>query len=100
MRRKKTMSEHNLNDQVVGVEVEDLQNGHDYDTYAKAMCDKVSAHVNDCQRCQRRLSFDPIEKALLKSHSIKNECFELIAFIAVGIFIIILLQGKQIFTSR
>ena len=54
-------------------------------------CDKIQTHVTECVICQRRLSFDPIEKALLKTHSVKNEIIELLAFIATGCMIIIIL---------
>ena len=61
----------------------------DYATVAQRMCDGVSEHVHECKRCQRRLSFDPIEKSLLQTHSITNEILELIAFIVLGLMIII-----------
>lgn len=54
-------------------------------------CLDIQTHVNYCFTCQKRLSFDPVEKALLKSHSIKNEIIELTAYIATGIIIILLL---------
>ena len=67
----------------------------DYDTYSERMCDKISTHVHHCKQCQRRLSFDPVEKALLKTHSVKNEILELCAFIILGVMIIIILQLKN-----
>ena len=75
----------------------------DYETYSQKMCDRVTTHVHQCKQCQRRLSFDPIEKALLKTHSVKNEIFELIAFMVLGIVIIILVHiaktGKSLIQS-
>ncbi len=52
------------------------------------LCDDVADHVHQCMKCQRRLSFDPIEKALLKSHSIKNEILEFLAFLVMGCVVI------------
>lgn len=71
----------------------------DYDTQASKMCDNIYAHVHQCNHCQRRFSFDPIEKALLKTHSVKNEIMELIAFIALGIIIIVLVHVKTRYTT-
>ena len=56
------------------------------------ICDNISRHVSECKTCQRRLSFDPIEKALLKTHSVKNEIMELIAYIVTGIVLIVALH--------
>ena len=55
-------------------------------------CDKLIDHVSMCTYCQKHLSFDPVEKALLKTHSVKNELFEVILYIAIGIFVIICLR--------
>lgn len=63
----------------------------EYIVETKIVCDEIAKHVYQCQVCQRRLSFDPIEKSLLKTHSIKNEIFELLAFIIFGILIIFML---------
>ena len=52
------------------------------------LCDDVSDHVHQCMQCQRRLSFDPVEKALLKSHSVKNEIIEFLAFMVMGCVVI------------
>jgi hypothetical protein len=60
----------------------------EYERTSHEMCDKIREHVNLCKTCQRRLSFDPIEKALLKTHSVKNEVMELVAFVCLGIGII------------
>lgn len=56
------------------------------------ICNKVFLHVNQCITCQKRLSFDPIEKSLLKTRSVKNELMELLAYISTGIFIILVLR--------
>lgn len=64
----------------------------EYEVYSQNMCDKVNTHVHECKQCQRRLSFDPIEKALLKTHSVKNEILELIAFISLGVITIVTLH--------
>ena len=56
------------------------------------LCDDVANHVYNCRLCQRRLQFDPVEKALLKSHSVKNEVLEFTAFLATGCFIIVILS--------
>ena len=64
----------------------------EYEEQVDSVCDKISGHVHNCKQCQRRLSFDPVEKALLKTHSVKNEIFELIAFIILGIIIIFALH--------
>lgn len=53
-----------------------------------SLCDDVADHVHQCMLCQRRLSFDPIEKALLKSHSMKNEITEFLAFMMMGFVVI------------
>lgn len=66
----------------------------DYDEQATHMCDSIYTHVHQCNHCQRRLSFDPIEKALLKTHSVKNEILELIAFIFLGIMIILIVHAR------
>jgi len=60
----------------------------DYDKFSHEMCEKVTDHVYQCKVCQRRLSFAPVEKALLKTHSVKNEIIELVAFMTLGIVII------------
>jgi hypothetical protein len=52
------------------------------------LCDDVADHVEHCMLCQRRLSFDPIEKALLKTHSLKNEVMEFFAFVVTGLVVI------------
>ena len=59
---------------------------------SNGICDKIYLHVIKCITCQKRLSFDPIEKSLLKTRSVKNEIMELIAYISTGIFIIFVLQ--------
>jgi hypothetical protein len=56
------------------------------------ICDKIARHVHECKTCQRKLSFDPVEKALLQTHSMSNEIMELIAFLALGAIIIVALQ--------
>lgn len=66
----------------------------DYEERALNMCDSIYTHVHQCAHCQRRFSFDPIEKALLKTHSVKNEVLELIAFIALGIIIIFIIHVR------
>lgn len=52
------------------------------------LCEDVADHVHHCMVCQRRLSFDPIEKALLKTHSLKNEVMEFLAFTVTGLVVI------------
>lgn len=52
------------------------------------VCKKIVLHVHECHHCKRKLSFDPVEKALLKSVSIKNDVIELIAYIFNGLFIL------------
>jgi len=69
----------------------------EYERTSHQMCDKIRDHVHQCKTCQRRFSFDPIEKALLKTHSVKNEVMELIAFISLGagiVFIIYMLRKR------
>lgn len=61
------------------------------DNIKQSICDKISTHVHECKTCQRKLSFDPVEKALLKTHSIKNEIMELVAFVSMGAMIIVIL---------
>jgi hypothetical protein len=56
------------------------------------LCKKIELHVLECSKCQKQLQFNPIEKALLKSYSIRNDIFELVTFIATGIFMIIILE--------
>lgn len=48
------------------------------------VCKKIVLHVHECHDCKRKLSFDPVEKALLKSVSIKNDIIELIIYIFNG----------------
>ena len=80
-------SEQNENDILLNVsEVE-----NEFALQSAMMCDKISEHVHGCATCQRRLSFDPVEKALLKTHSVKNEVMELVAFLTAGLFIIVVL---------
>jgi len=67
----------------------------DYEEKALSICDKIYSHVNQCKHCQRRMSFDPVEKALLKTHSIKNEILELVAFLALGVLIIFVLRIRR-----
>jgi hypothetical protein len=74
-----------------------LNTSDEYEFVSNEMCDKIRQHVHQCKICQRRLSFDPIEKSLLKTHSVKNEIMELIAFISIGtgiIFILSILKSK------
>ena len=52
------------------------------------LCDDVADHVYNCSLCRRRLSFDPVEKALLRSHSLKNEVLEFLAFMVTGFVVI------------
>lgn len=56
------------------------------------ICEKIETHVNNCSQCKRRLAFDPVEKAILKSVSIKNDVIELTVYIFNGIFILFFLQ--------
>jgi len=67
----------------------------EYEQRAQAMCQQVSDHVHRCKQCQRRLSFDPVEKALLKTHSLKNEIFELLAFVSLGIVVVLTLRALR-----
>jgi len=55
-------------------------------------CDKLIDHVGRCRYCQRHLSFDPVEKALLKTHTLKNELLEVLLYIGMGILVIICLR--------
>jgi len=55
-------------------------------------CVKIQQHVHQCTDCKRKLSFDPVEKALIKSYSIKNDILELLVFIITGILLIIILN--------
>ncbi len=80
----------------------DMEDANDIkDMYSGAIkCEQVSNHVHECNICQRRLSFDPVEKALLKTHSVKNEIIELIAYIATGVIIIVVLHLLLKFKSQ
>lgn len=74
---------------------EEVQNNSseedEFSLETKVICDKIAQHVYQCETCKRRLSFDPIEKSLLKTHSVRSEIFELIAFIIFGIIVIVML---------
>ena len=59
------------------------------------LCKKIELHVLECSHCQRRLAFNPVEKSLLKTYSVKNEIIELIAYISLGIFLIFILSIFQ-----
>ncbi len=63
--------------------------GKTYDQLALDMCDKVHEHVLKCDLCKRRLSFDPVEKALLKTHSMTNQVLELIAYMIASATVIL-----------
>jgi len=65
------------------VEVEDEE---------RNICKKIEIHVIGCHNCKRKLSFNPIEKSILKTYSVKNEIIELIAYIGLGVFIILILD--------
>ena len=67
----------------------------EYETFSQSMCDKIYMHVNQCQQCQRRYKYDPVEKALLKTHSIKNEIMELLAFALLGLVVIVAVGGGR-----
>ena len=54
-----------------------------------SVCDKIATHVGLCKLCQMRLSYDPVEKSLLKTNSIHREIIELIAFIVMGVVVIV-----------
>lgn len=59
--------------------------------FSEQICDKIIYHVSMCNKCQRKLSFDPTDMAILKSYSITNEILEVIVYICLGIFIIFVL---------
>ena len=67
----------------------------EYEDHRHRICDKIQHHVAVCKLCQRRLSFDPIEKSLLKTHSVRQEIFELVALLGLGTFIIAFLYILQ-----
>jgi hypothetical protein len=61
-------------------------------TQEQLTCTKIQEHVGICTKCSKALSFDPIEKSLLKSYSIRNDVLELCTFIVTGVIIIIILH--------
>lgn len=69
-------------------------NGHQNVNYDEKedVCEHIEQHVKKCRKCIQNLSFNPIEKALLKSYSIKNDIMELVVFIATGVLLIIILR--------
>ena len=54
-------------------------------------CLKIQDHVLMCQDCQKILSYDPIEKSLLKTSSIKNDILELFTFLITGVVLLTIL---------
>jgi len=61
-------------------------------TTSHATCKKIQDHVVICKDCHKILSFDPVEKSLLKSYSLKNDILEVLTFIMTGVIIIIVLH--------
>jgi hypothetical protein len=60
---------------------------YEYDHVSKTICNNVRSHVTECKNCQRGLSYDPTEKAIMKTHSIVNEILEMLAYVLLGIFL-------------
>jgi hypothetical protein len=56
------------------------------------VCKKIQDHILVCKNCKTKLDYDPYEKALLKSYSIKNDIMELLVYIITGIIIIYILH--------
>ena len=56
------------------------------------VCTKIQDHILICTNCKFKLDYDPNEKALHKSYSIKNDIMELLAYIITGILIILILN--------
>ena len=55
-------------------------------------CTKIQQHIRICNNCKSKLDYDPNEKALQKSYSMKNDVMELLVYIVSGIIIIFILN--------
>jgi hypothetical protein len=56
------------------------------------ICAKIQDHILICNNCKNQLGYDPNEKALMKSYSIKNDVMELLVYVITGIIIILILN--------
>lgn len=56
------------------------------------VCELVWQHFSQCQDCQDRMGWSPMKSNIMRNWNLKNDLFDLVAYIFLGIVLILLIR--------